>query len=925
MLINVFVGAKESPSPFHGFMVCEKTSVRMEFTELHEEKSTCRLSEQLPPVTQSSTPIPERAPPPPPPLPNNGFNGLLGHPPPPPPPPPPPHLSVPLAPTEVVRRSKLKNFYWDTIPSDKITGRSVWNLSSEDGEDFQLDTSKIEELFGQRENDTLRRQSSRYSLRASSPLVHDTDKVLLLDAKRSMNLGIFLKQFRRSVPEIIEDLKQGAGEHYGAEKLSELLKLLPEADEVKQFHMFKGDPRKLEATDLFVFLLLQLPRLRIEILVLKMEFHPLALSILQAVCTLRSAADELLACSELHATLRLVLKTGNYMNAGSYAGNAAGFRIASLLKLADTKANKPGMNLLHFVVMEVQKNNQNLLSFPEKLEHTGAAARLCEDSVLEDFLALRRRIASTHSSLHVEEELQEQMGEFLKEAEQKLNELYQEVVAFKTSRKTLLEFFCEDEATFKLEEVCKVFKTFSEKFIAAIQENSDREIAEQKRLKQAMEHAEKRNSTSMSVSGEAELDHDELAQILERNLRNAGSKRSGRRSKSRSFGIPVSCPPAPVTLPLSEVPESIKVQEEVANEFNVSAVHLRELSEKVLSQQMGYPVVHEERNKTSDSIVPTKPRKGTTENSSKKHHQSVSQNSEFPKVGETVECRTLVKGLKSYENIAGKRAVKNLCSRWRRLQMKENEGTEEVSRLQNVRKYSDGEGSSLVEEKGVHCASSSPQQNDLDMSRLIDEKSNVGDIGVAMKMAVSEHRNSPTSIPVYQRHKGLKSGSAVTVEPLTTRNIKPLFSTGGVNSVDRKPNIVASPDSKKTSNLKEKKKFSAGSELKPHENIIRHRPVKTEPDIRKDVQSPQKNLTPPKKISSRDTTVTGCPSRNTQTPGPGRLILSKTSQSTSNPKPRSPISPTVKTVKQSEPVTPSQKIAQNKLTKVKPETLPVWR
>lgn len=36
---------------------------------------------------------------------------------------------------------------------------------------------------------------------------------------------------------------------------------------------------------------------------------------------------------------------------GGYAGNAAGYRISSLLKLADTKANKPGMNLLHFVAM----------------------------------------------------------------------------------------------------------------------------------------------------------------------------------------------------------------------------------------------------------------------------------------------------------------------------------------------------------------------------------------------------------------------------------------------------------------------------------------------------------------------------------------------------------------------------------------------
>lgn len=41
----------------------------------------------------------------------------------------------------------------------------------------------------------------------------------------------------------------------------------------------------------------------------------------------------------------------NVLSQGGYAGNAAGFRIASLLKLADTKANKPGMNLLHYVAM----------------------------------------------------------------------------------------------------------------------------------------------------------------------------------------------------------------------------------------------------------------------------------------------------------------------------------------------------------------------------------------------------------------------------------------------------------------------------------------------------------------------------------------------------------------------------------------------
>lgn len=34
---------------------------------------------------------------------------------------------------------------------------------------------------------------------------------------------------------------------------------------------------------------------------------------------------------------------------GSRSANAIGFRMSSLLNLADTKANKPGMNLMHFV------------------------------------------------------------------------------------------------------------------------------------------------------------------------------------------------------------------------------------------------------------------------------------------------------------------------------------------------------------------------------------------------------------------------------------------------------------------------------------------------------------------------------------------------------------------------------------------------
>ncbi len=60
----------------------------------------------------------------------------------------------------------------------------------------------------------------------------------------------------------------------------------------------------------------------------------------------------IVVCLKLsHVVSVRVILTLYVASQGGYAGNAAGFRISSLLKLADTKANKPGMNLLHFVAM----------------------------------------------------------------------------------------------------------------------------------------------------------------------------------------------------------------------------------------------------------------------------------------------------------------------------------------------------------------------------------------------------------------------------------------------------------------------------------------------------------------------------------------------------------------------------------------------
>jgi len=58
-------------------------------------------------------------------------------------------------------------------------------------------------------------------------------QINLLDMKRSMNVNIFLKQFKMSNEQIVELIKQGDDQKIGAEKLKGLLKTLPEKDDVK--------------------------------------------------------------------------------------------------------------------------------------------------------------------------------------------------------------------------------------------------------------------------------------------------------------------------------------------------------------------------------------------------------------------------------------------------------------------------------------------------------------------------------------------------------------------------------------------------------------------------------------------------------------------------------------------------------------------
>uniref|UniRef100_A0A6P7H640 FH2 domain-containing protein 1-like n=1 Tax=Diabrotica virgifera virgifera TaxID=50390 RepID=A0A6P7H640_DIAVI len=88
----------------------------------------------------------------------------------------------------------------------------------------------------------------------------DTTEITLLDGKRSLNVNIFLKQFRSSNEDIIQLIKNGEHDEIGTEKLKGLLKLLPEVDELDMLKSFNGDFNKLGNAEKFLIQLTNLSK-----------------------------------------------------------------------------------------------------------------------------------------------------------------------------------------------------------------------------------------------------------------------------------------------------------------------------------------------------------------------------------------------------------------------------------------------------------------------------------------------------------------------------------------------------------------------------------------------------------------------------------------------------------------------------------------
>ncbi|XP_049885556.1 inverted formin-2 [Pectinophora gossypiella] len=498
----------------------------------------------IPPPPAPMIPPPPRGPPPPPPP-------AL----PPPPPsapcptsPPVPVIDVKLPQQETpIPKTKMKTINWNKIPNNKVIGRNnIWSLvasSHKHSPKTELDWSEIEGLFCQQIQPT---GSAGSSPRLGRSPICDTSgerktrkessEITLLDGKRSLNVNIFLKQFRSSNEDIIQLIREGAHDDIGAEKLRGLLKILPEIDECEMLKAFTGDVTKLGNAEKFLLQLIQLPnyKLRIECMLLKEEWASTAGYLESAINAILVAGDDLMSSRAIQEVLYLTLIAGNFLNAGGYAGGAAGVKLSSLQKLSDIRANKPGVTLVHYVAMQAERKNKELIHFADDTRVLEEAAKASVEQIHNEIKTLDNRITQLKREIQLpttQPDIKVQMGDFLQVAEQEVSALNKDMEEVESLRKQLSDFFCEDPVSFKLEECFKIFVSFCAKFRQAVSDNERRRANEEQAAarRRARDAAAAKTRTGGSVCSTPVSECESLMESLLLDIKNGLGRRSLRR------------------------------------------------------------------------------------------------------------------------------------------------------------------------------------------------------------------------------------------------------------------------------------------------------------------------------------------------------------------------------------------------------------
>uniref|UniRef100_A0A8C9VI18 Dishevelled associated activator of morphosis 1 n=1 Tax=Scleropages formosus TaxID=113540 RepID=A0A8C9VI18_SCLFO len=535
-------------------MVLQNDKVLAEYEHRVVKQQVADLSSQLQNLSVCTvgapTPVPPPLPPPsgiPPPPPPGGV------PPPPPPPPPPPGgppppptcpppfgVTIPPgAPTKPALQKKntpqpsnpLKSFNWAKLSENKLEG-TVW-AEVDDQKVFKvLDLDDIEKTFSayQRQQVLYAHNNGIKNIKEAEedPVYSKKMKELsVIDGRRAQNCNILLSRLKLSNEEIKRAiLTMDEQEDLPKDMLEQMLKFVPEKSDVDLLEEHKHELDRMAKADRFLFEMSRIKHYqqRLQALYFKKKFMERIAEMKPKIEALTKASKQVLHSHNLQQLLEVVLAFGNYMNKGQ-RGNAYGFKVSSLNKIADTKSSiDKNITLLHYLITILEKKYPKVLLFQETILFVSSMTEL-----EKEMNNLRSGLSNVESELEFQKKQTPESGDkfvsvvsqFVTVASFSFSDVEDSLQEAKDLYLRALRHFGEDDGKMQPDEFFGIFDQFLQSFAEAKQENENlrrRKEEEQRRAQmeaQLKEQREKeRKARKARENGEEDGEFDDLVSAL---------------------------------------------------------------------------------------------------------------------------------------------------------------------------------------------------------------------------------------------------------------------------------------------------------------------------------------------------------------------------------------------------------------------------
>uniref|UniRef100_A0AAZ3PAX9 Disheveled-associated activator of morphogenesis 1 n=1 Tax=Oncorhynchus tshawytscha TaxID=74940 RepID=A0AAZ3PAX9_ONCTS len=268
---------------------------------------------------------------------------------------------------------------------------------------------------------------------------------------------------------------------------------------------------------------------RLQSLYFKKKFAERIVEVKPKVEALIRASKEVLQSRNLKQLLEVVLAFGNYMNKGQ-RGNAYGFKVSSLNKIADTKSSiDKNITLLHYLITILEHKYPKVAVFQEELQSVPEAAKVNMTELEKDINNLRSGLKSVEMELEFQRGLPQVSGDkfvsvvsqFITVASFSFSDVEDSLTEAKELFLKAVQHFGEDATRMQPDEFFGIFDQFLQAFAEAKQENENmrrRKEEEERRARmeaQLKEQREKeRKSRKAKENCEEDGEFDDLVSAL---------------------------------------------------------------------------------------------------------------------------------------------------------------------------------------------------------------------------------------------------------------------------------------------------------------------------------------------------------------------------------------------------------------------------